>query len=217
MKAVSFPLALQTVVAALFFPAVANAADMGGGKSHRTPFQAKVQYCLDCHGPLGKGWHGYFPIPRLAGQTSEYFQTQLAALAGQTREKIPGLNMSKAHGFLSPATQAALAEHFEDLEVKASGGGPGGLVEAGKKIFEEGIPEANVPACSACHGPEAMGAGVNPRLAGQLYPYMVKELVNWSKERTAAGESTAAIMAPIAQSMSRQQIEAVSAYLSHLK
>ena len=60
-----------------------------------------------------------------------------------------------------------------------------------------------------------MGVGVNPRLAGQLYPYVVKELANWSKERQA-DEGTAAVMAPIAQSMNKAQIEAVASYLSRL-
>jgi cytochrome c553 len=64
-----------------------------------------------------------------------------------------------------------------------------------------------------------MGDGVNPRLAGQLYPYLVKGLENWSKERgqTLKPDDTAAVMAPIAQSLSKSQIEAVAAYLSRLQ
>jgi hypothetical protein len=30
--------------------------------------QAKLQYCKTCHGVYGQGYHGAFPIPRLAGQ-----------------------------------------------------------------------------------------------------------------------------------------------------
>ena len=58
---------------------------------------------------------------------------------------------------------------------------------AGKKIFVEGVPDANVPACQVCHGPEAKGNGQFPRLAGQLYPYIIKTLTNMDKERGQGG------------------------------
>jgi cytochrome c553 len=157
-------------------------------------------------------------MPRLAGQTSTYLENQLEAFVEQRREGQIALKMGKVHG-VSPAIRTALAEHFEDLEAKPLPGGPRQLVDQGHKIYEEGLPDANVPACSACHGPGAMGDGANPRLAGQLYPYTVKELTNWSKERgqNAPSEDTSAVMGPIAQNMTRQQIEAVAAYLSYLK
>jgi cytochrome c553 len=44
-------------------------------------------------------------------------------------------------------------------------------------------------------------------------------LINWSKERgqNPAKPDTAAIMSPVAHSLTKPQIEAVSAYLSYLK
>ena len=57
-----------------------------------------------------------------------------------------------------------------------------------------------------------------PRLAGQLYPYTVKELVNWDTERGQGGlADTSAVMRPIAHSLTKSQIEAVAAYLSDLE
>jgi len=40
----------------------------------------KVEYCTDCHGPSGQGYHGYLTMPRLAGQTPEYIDKQLSQL-----------------------------------------------------------------------------------------------------------------------------------------
>ena len=68
----------------------------------------------------------------------------------------------------------ALAADFSELNPKPLGGAPRDLMAAGKKIFDEGIAAANVPACSSCHGPDAKGNDVFPRLAGQLYPYIVE-------------------------------------------
>jgi len=113
----------------------------------------------------------------------------------------------------------ALAAHFNALDPKPFGGAERRLVATGKAIYEEGVPDANVPACSACHGPEAEGSGPIPRLAGQLYPYTTKELANWSKERgqNPAAPDTSAIMKPIAHSLTKSQIAAVAAYLSYLE
>ena len=33
-----------------------------------------------------------------------------------------------------------------------------------------------MPACAVCHGPEAKGDGIFPRLAGQWRPYLMKTL-----------------------------------------
>src|SRR5580700_11954058 len=98
----------------------------------------------------------------------------------------------------SAQMRSAVAAHFKGLDPPPVGGGPRNLVATGQKIFEEGHPEANVPACSACHGPDGKGRDEIPRLAGQLYPYTVKALRNWGRERGQGGARTdvSAVMAP---------------------
>ncbi len=127
--------------------------------------------------------------------------------------------MFKVAHSLSPEMLSALAAHFHELNPAPLGGAPKDLVLAGKKIFEEGIAEANIPPCASCHGPEAKGDGAFPRLAGQLYPYIIKVLSNWDKERgqDPAHPDTSAIMQPIAHGLNKSQIEQVAAYLSSLQ
>jgi cytochrome c553 len=93
------------------------------------------------------------------------------------------------------------------------------VLKAGRQIFEDGIPDANVAACAACHGPDARGSGQFPRLAGQLYPYVVKTLTNWGQERgqIPTNQDTSAIMQPVAHSLNKAQIDAVAAYVSSLR
>ena len=89
----------------------------------------------------------------------------------------------------------------------------------GKRIYQEGVPAANVPPCASCHGPEAKGADAFPRLAGQLNDYIIKKLTNWDKERGQQKDrpDNSAIMQPIAHDLTEAQIRAVAAYVSYLE
>jgi cytochrome c553 len=178
--------------------------------------EAKVEYCQDCHGPSGQGYRGFFPIPRLAGQKAEYLKNQLDAFGEHRRTNNIMFNVAHT---LSPAMIAALAANFETRNPSPFGGGKRSLVAAGQKIFQDGVPDANVAACAACHGPEAKGSGEIPRLAGQLPEYIFNKLTNWSKERgqNPAKPDISAVMSPVAHSLTKPQVEAVAAYLSYLK
>ena len=120
---------------------------------------------------------------------------------------------------LSPEMRAALAKHFFELNAKPTATGSKDLVPAGKKIFEGGIPEANVPACASCHGPDAKGNGAFPRLAGQSHDYIQNALKTWDKVRgrDPAKPDNSAIMQPIAHGLTPSQIAAVAAYLDYLE
>lgn len=215
MKAGSLQFAVPTAILIVAFSASGRAHGTDASAFSKRDLEAKVRFCQECHGSSGQGYRGVFPIPRLAGQTTTYIESQLQALAeGRRGENIVGI-LSKTHGF-SPAMRPALAAHFEALSPKPLGGAPSHLVDAGKKIYQEGVPDAGVPACSLCHGQDAKGSEANARLAGQLYSYTVKQLANWSKERVQKPSGDDA-MASIAQNMTRLQIEAVAAYLSSLK
>ena len=182
----------------------------------RGDVQAKLAYCEDCHGRAAQGFHGYFPIPRLAGQQPEYLKNQLEAFIEHRRTNNIMFNI--AHS-LSPGMIAALAADFRALNPPPLGGGARNLVPTGEKIFQNGVPEANVAACAACHGPGAQGSGEIPRLAGQLSDYLYNKLINWSKERgqNPTEPDISAVMSPVAHSLTRPQVEAVAAYLSYLK
>ena len=120
---------------------------------------------------------------------------------------------------LSPAMVEALATHFKDLDPPPYGGAPKDLVAAGQKIFHEGVPGADIPPCEMCHGEDAHGKEDFPRLAGQLYGYVVGQLTNWPKQRGQDPNKpgNAAIMAPYAAKLTKDQIAAVAAYVSYLK
>lgn len=217
VKARSLRLALQMAMLAMCLAATGRAKAQDLGTFSQQDLQAKIQYCTYCHQPSGQGYVGSTPIPRLAGQQTQYFKNQLQAFID--RRRVNFFMFRVAHS-LSPEMLTALADHFNALNPPPLGGAPSELVDSGKKIFEEGVPDAKIPPCSTCHGPEAKGNGQFPRLAGQLYPYVVKTLKNWDQERGQGGPSnpdTSAIMRPIAHSLTESQINAVAAYLNTLE
>jgi len=178
--------------------------------------QAKISYCKDCHGVSAQGFNGYYPIPRLAGQQPEYIENQLRAFIEHRRTNNIMFNV--AHS-LQPSVIDALANRFSHFNPRPLSPGSRRLAEAGRKIFENGMPEANIAACAACHGPEAKGHGEIPRLAGQLPDYVFNKLMNWSKERgqNPSLPDTSLIMEPVAHSLNQAQAQAVAAYVSSLR
>ncbi len=215
MKVIRSRWALPSAVLATLFLAAGHskAAD----RVHpRQDVQAKLEYCETCHGLSGEGYHGYFTMPRLAGQQPAYIENQLRAFIERRRSNPVMFNV--AHS-LSPSMLGALANHFHNLNPAPMADGPHRLMAEGKTIYEEGIPQNNVAACFACHGVEGHGRDEIPRLAGQLYPYVIKALTNWGKERgQGAGKGdTSAIMSPTAHNLNPSQIAAIAAYVSHLK
>jgi cytochrome c553 len=207
---------LRVVVLAIGFPALGHAQEENESAISKADFAAKVDYCKTCHGLSGQGFRGSFPMPRLAGQQPEYVQNQLQAFIERRRTNPVMFNVAHV---LKPAMLTELATYFKDLNPKPLGGAPRELEAAGKKIYEEGVPSADVPPCSSCHGPDAKGVDAFPRLAGQLHDYVFKKLKNWSKERgqDKAKPDNSEIMAPIAHNLTDAQIQAVAAYVSSLE
>jgi len=179
-------------------------------------FQAKSAYCETCHGLSARGFIGTSPMPRLAGQQPGYIKNQLQAFI--ERRRLNPVMGNVAH-VLSPAMVEALAEHFKDLDPPPYGGAAKELMSEGKKIFHEGVPDVEVPACETCHGLDGHGLDQFPRLAGQLNSYVVNKLTNWPKERgqDPKNPDNSEIMGPIAAKLTKEQIAAVAAYVSDLK
>jgi cytochrome c553 len=70
---------------ALVLAGGAQAETAAKGAVPNIELQAKIAYCENCHGVSARGFHGYYPIPRLAGQQTEYIKNQLEAFLEHRR------------------------------------------------------------------------------------------------------------------------------------
>jgi cytochrome c553 len=178
MTVISLQSTLPAAIFATVFAAAGHAQDTTTANFSQRDLQAKITYCKTCHGLSGEGYRGHIPMPRLAGQQPQYLENQLRAFIERRRANPIMFNVAHV---LSPSMLTALAAHFRDLSPEPLQGAPKALLATGKEIYDDGLPDSNVPACSACHGVEAKGQGEIPRLAGQFFPYTVKALTNWGR------------------------------------
>lgn len=171
--------------------------------------ETPVRNCTWCHGTSAQG---YWTAPRLAGQKDQYIVHQLMSFIQHTRDDpLSREYMWGAAAHLSPESAHDLATYFSTLPPKSANDGDRGLAGAGKAIYQLGMPDSNIVACVACHGPNAEGVGEIPRLGGLSYSYLKKRLEQWGEGYNAAAGPP---MPHIAGNLSPNQIDALASYLS---
>jgi cytochrome c553 len=167
-----------------------------------------LRNCTWCHGTSGLG---YSKAPGLAGQRVDYLVNQLQSFASHKREEFFAVKyMWNATAHLDPLTAHNLAVYFSQLPPEAASDGQRDLVGEGRAIFENGVPNENIAACQACHGPEAQGVREIPRLGGLSYSYLSLRLEHWRQGDDASGSP----MPKVGASLSPNQIAALASFLS---
>ena len=164
--------------------------------------QTKAQACFACHGANGNSADPAYPV--LAGQNSRYIYLQLKDFK-EGRRKDP--QMSPMAEPLSRDDMLALADYFSKQKQA-----PGGFdadaqkVAAGKKKSDEVL-------CPMCHLGDFVGQNEIPRVAGQKYAYVKKQLEDFKAKRRTndAGNMTA-----VAGTLSDADIENLSQYIANL-
>jgi cytochrome c553 len=173
---------------------------------------ASIRNCTWCH---GTGAQGYTVAPRLAGQRALYIQSQLQGYAAHIRDNpLSKQYMWSAAANLDTDAVRNLADYFASLPPKSALDGRRSLVERGQAIYLEGIPEANIVACLACHGPAGQGVREIPRLGGMSYFYLKRRLEEWGQGYHSAPASP---MPLVASTLGPDEIEALASYLSFVR
>ncbi|HLY55314.1 MAG TPA: c-type cytochrome [Stellaceae bacterium] len=167
--------------------------------------------CSSCHGREGRSTSPTFP--NLAGQQKEYLVNQLKAFRDKSRaDPHARTYMFGMAAGLDDAVIDGLADFYSKQTPASPTTGDAIAIDAGRKIFENGIDARSVPACSACHGDQAQGAGAVPRLASQHPAYLVRQLSAFQTQ-SRANE----IMHDNSKNLTPQEIDQVSAFFASLR
>lgn len=171
------------------------------------------QVCSNCHGMAGTAVSPNFP--NLAGQVAPYFVVQLKGFKSHGRSDPAGFEyMWGLSRSLTDEQIEGLASYYaQQVPLRQPVEGDAGRFDAGKTVFETGVADKGVPACSGCHGAQGRGNATFPRIAGQHADYLIKQLVVFQRtdERPEG-----AIMKVVAHDLTRQNIEDVAGYLQSL-
>jgi cytochrome c553 len=170
--------------------------------------QRAVHVCAACHGDEGRGTAPVYP--RLAGQMPLYLVAQLRDFRAQTRSESDWqAYMWGISALLDDATISGLAAYYAEQKPAAGRMGDPKLAQAGRKIYEQGIPARGVRACASCHGDNAEGASVFPRLAGQQAEYVMRQLKVFRTRLRPHG----VIMAEETRNLSDEEMRALAQYV----
>lgn len=180
------------------------------GKGDPVAGKDKAAMCQGCHGETGMSDTSMFP--RLAGQYAGYLQKQILDFQKTLR------NDPTMSGMAATVTEKQdlldITAYFASQNLmKGSGGGSA----SGKKLYLEGN-NTGAYGCINCHGEEGRGKSANnymfPIIGGQHKDYLVKQLTEF-KDGTRTNDP-GNMMGDVARSLSPEEIEAVSDYLSGL-
>lgn len=193
------------LLAAVAFAPGAHAADTSGDNDAAA--QVAAQVCSSCHGPGGISNSPTFP--RLAGQQEQYLAAQIRAFKAKTRADPEAHNYMWGMATLVSEPMIDALAHYYSVQPPAPGTtGDAKRIAAGKRLFTEGVPERGLVACAGCHGQDAGGRAIFPRLAGQHAPYIVRQLQVIQKELRDSP-----IMHGIIKDLKPEEMQDVAEYL----
>jgi cytochrome c553 len=196
---------------ALRIPVVASLTLMALGASLAAHAQAPAPFkgnadrghalsytCNGCHAvPNYKNVYPTYSVPKLHGQRPEYI---VAAL----KEYKSG---ERSHGTMHSQASSMNEEDMADIAAYLSG--PKVLTESKSDVPATARPKAS-ETCLACHGTNGVGiTSAFPTIAGQHKDYIERALHDYQK-----GGRKNPIMAGMAASLTRDDIEALATYYS---
>jgi cytochrome c553 len=157
--------------------------------------------CNGCHAiPNYKNVYPTYSVPKLYGQRPQYLVAALKAYKSGER----------SHGTMH--SQAISMNEQDMADVAAYLAGPSVLSVTKNDVPADKRPKAT-EVCLACHGTNGVGITADyPTLSGQHSDYLVRALIDYQK-----GGRKNAVMAGMSANLTREDIEAVSAYYAGQK
>jgi cytochrome c553 len=166
------------------------------------PTPAKAALCFGCHGNGGRSEQPLIPV--LAGQSGRYLYLQLRDFQEGRRSNE---QMSPIAQILSKDEMRELAAYFSSQKPAAQSFQP----DAEKARL--GKAKADETLCTMCHQGGFAGQNEIPRVAGQHFAYVVKQLSDFKARRRT---NDAGNMTSVSNTLTDADIQNLAHYLAGL-
>jgi cytochrome c553 len=163
---------------------------------------AKAAICIACHGPGGQSVQAQ--IPALAGQSARYLDLQLRDFQAARR----------SNELMSPMAKDLTRDEMRELAAYFAAQKPmQQSFRADPEKARLGKMKADETLCTMCHLGGFVGQNEIPRVAGQRFDYVLKQLADFKARRRTndAGNMTA-----VSNTLSDADIENLAHYLAAL-
>jgi cytochrome c553 len=156
-------------------------------------------FCANCHGEGGLA--KTTDVPNLAGQHPAYLLEQIRKFGAGERVDAFMQGLIKV---LNDEERAQVALYYASIKVPPSRADVSQIAH-GKVMYDK--------LCARCHGPDARGNELYPRLAGQQQPYLKKSITHY---RDGSGVRNNQLMRIATAPLKNEDIVALSHYLTQL-
>lgn len=156
-------------------------------------------FCANCHGDDGISKTA--DVPNLAGQNPAYLLEQIRKFGNGERKDPFMQGLIKV---LKGEERIQVALYYASVKVAPSVA-EASLVPRGKELFGK--------LCARCHGEQAHGNELYPRLAGQKVPYLKTSVTRY---RDRSGERNNQLMSIATATLKNEDITAIANYLTQL-
>lgn len=156
-------------------------------------------FCANCHGE--EGISKTPEVPNLAGQNAAYLLEQIRKFGAGERKDAFMQGLIKV---LKDDERLQIAAFYASTKVPPSRA-DAALAQRGKVLYDK--------LCQRCHGEQARGGELFPRLAGQKVPYLQTSITRY---RDGTGIRNNQLMSIATSTLKNDDIVAVANYLTQL-